>query len=248
MAPILQCSDVTVRFGGVTALKNLSLEVERGEIRGLIGPNGAGKTTFFNAVTGVVKPSTGKIIFDGKEITGRKPHEICKLGVSRTHQLIKPFKNMSVLENVLVGAYFGVSGRVNSNVALDDARKSIKLVGLDGYEDTKVGTLDVLSQKLVEIARALATRPKLLLLDEPVAGLSQHETRKILNIVEEVRKNGVTIILVEHVLKAVMTTSDRITVLNDGEKIFEGTPREVSVAPKVVEAYLGEEYSGGGSS
>jgi len=245
MPPLLECHDVTVRFGGVTALKGLSLEVERGEIRGLIGPNGAGKTTFFNVLTGVVKPATGKIVFNGRDITGLKPFQICKLGIARTHQLIRPFKNMTVLDNVLVGSYYGVDGRPSRDDAVRQAREAIEMIGLSGYEERTAGSLDVLNQKLVEIARAIATRPSLLLLDEPVAGLSMRETDRILKIVEALRKRGVTIILVEHVLKVVMSTSDKITVLNNGEKIFEGTPREVGVAPQVVEAYLGEEYASG---
>jgi len=245
MATILHCDSVTVMFGGVTALKGVSLEVEKGEIRGLIGPNGAGKTTLFNVLTGVVKPMAGKIIFNGRNITGHKPFQICKLGIARTHQLIRPFKNMTVLENVLVGSFYGVDGIQGRDEALRQAEEAIELVGLRGYEDRRAGSLDVLGQKLVEIARALATRPILLLLDEPVAGLSQQETGKILKIVETLKSRGITIILVEHVLKAVMSTSDKITVLNDGEKIFEGTPQEVGVAPRVVEAYLGEEYISG---
>jgi branched-chain amino acid transport system ATP-binding protein len=245
MPPLLECHDVTVRFGGVTALKGLSLEVERGEIRGLIGPNGAGKTTFFNVLTGVVKPAAGRIVFNGRDITGLKPFQICKLGIARTHQLIRPFKNMTVLDNVLVGSYYGVDGRPSRDDAVRQAREAIEMVGLSGYEERTAGSLDVLNQKLVEIARAIATRPSLLLLDEPVAGLSMQETDRILKIVEALRKRGATIILVEHVLKVVMSTSDKITVLNNGEKIFEGTPREVGVAPQVVEAYLGEEYASG---
>ena len=244
MAPILRCVDISVRFGGVTALRNLSIDVEKGIIHGVIGPNGAGKTTLFNTITGVVKPVSGKILFEGRDITGMKPYEICKLGIARTHQLIRPFKNMSVLENVLVAAYFG-SGKIKVSESRRRADRAIKAVGLNGFEDRPAGSLDVLGQKKVEIARALAAEPKLLLLDEPVAGLTQLETDNIMRLVQSIKDEGVTVVLVEHVLKAVMSFSDRISVLNNGEKIYEGTPKEVGVAPQVVEAYLGEEYGVG---
>ncbi|GBC69884.1 Lipopolysaccharide export system ATP-binding protein LptB [archaeon HR01] len=244
MAPILRCVDISVRFGGVTALRNLSIDVEKGIIHGVIGPNGAGKTTLFNTITGVVKPVSGKILFEGRDITGMKPYEICKLGIARTHQLIRPFKNMSVLENVLVAAYFG-SGKIKVSESRRRADRAIKAVGLNGFEDRPAGSLDVLGQKKVEIARALAAEPKLLLLDEPVAGLTQLETDDIMRLVQSIKDEGVTVVLVEHVLKAVMSFSDRISVLNNGEKIYEGTPKEVGVAPQVVEAYLGEEYGVG---
>ncbi|MEM4417031.1 MAG: ABC transporter ATP-binding protein, partial [Nitrososphaerota archaeon] len=198
MAPILRCVDISVRFGGVTALRNLSIDVEKGIIHGVIGPNGAGKTTLFNTITGVVKPVSGKILFEGRDITGMKPYEICKLGIARTHQLIRPFKNMSVLENVLVAAYFGSGKKVSESRLRAD--RAIKAVGLNGFEDRPAGSLDVLGQKKVEIARALAAEPKLLLLDEPVAGLTQLETDNIMRLVQSIKDEGVTVVLVEHVL------------------------------------------------
>jgi branched-chain amino acid transport system ATP-binding protein len=245
MAAILQCLDISVRFGGVTALKNLSIDVGKGTVHGVIGPNGAGKTTLFNVITGVVRPVSGKILFDGKNIIGMKPYEICKMGIARTHQLLRPFKNMTVLENVLVAAYFGSRKAREVSDMRRRAEDKIKAVELTGLEDRPAGSLDVLGQKKVEIARALAAEPKLLLLDEPVAGLTQRETDNLMGVVKSIKDSGVTIVLVEHVLKAVMSFSDRITVLNNGEKIFEGTPKEVGVAPQVVEAYLGEEYGVG---
>lgn len=240
MEEILRCENISKSFGKVTALRDLVISTRKGEILGIIGPNGAGKTTLFNVISGSIKPDRGRIIFDGRDITRLSPHEICRLGIARTHQLIRPFKNMTVLENVLVGLYFGRGGVVDRRDAEERAKEIVSTVGLDGREDTQVQSLNVLGQKLVELARAIATEPRLLLLDEPIAGLNTKEIDAYLDLITMINKKGVTMMIVEHVLRAVMSISDRVVVIHNGTKIFEGLPREASRDSGVVEAYLGE--------
>jgi len=243
MGTILRCQNISVKFGGVTALNGLSIDVEKKAIHGIIGPNGAGKTTLFNVIMAVVKPVNGEIYFEGKKITGLKTFEICKMGIARTHQLVRLFKNMTVIENIMVAAYYGsnYSSRYEQKTR---AEQAIKILELDDFKNRMTGSLDFFIQKKVQLARALAMEPKLLLLDEPFAGLNPREVDDIMRLIRFLNNDfNITILLVEHVLRAVMTLSHKITVLNNGEKIFEGTPNEVGRAPQVIEAYLGEAYT-----
>ncbi|MEM3404648.1 MAG: ABC transporter ATP-binding protein [Nitrososphaeria archaeon] len=236
---LLEVKELTKRFGGLVALKDFDLQVAEGEILGLIGPNGAGKTTFFNIVAGVYSPDAGEIWFNGLNIVGSKPWKICRLGIARTFQIVRPFREMTVFENVMVGASFGAD---RSDV-MNNALTAIKIVGLSGKEDVPAGRLTLADQRRLEIARALATKPKLLLLDEVMAGLNPTETQQAMLLIDKIRKIGVTIVMIEHVMQAVMNISDRIVVLDHGEKIAEGKPQDISRDQRVIKAYLGEEYA-----
>lgn len=236
---LLSAEHLTKRFGGLTAVNDVSFEVEEGEIRGLIGPNGAGKTTLFNIVAGSLTPDSGVLRFKERDLLSLRPYEICKLGISRTFQLVKPFLNQTVLQNALVGVLFGRAQKVPTDAAVREAGEVVKVVGLDGKEADAVANLPFLDRKKVELARALATKPSLLLLDEPVAGLNPTETGEFLNIVRSVNQTGVTVLLIEHIMRAIMTVSDRIMVLHHGEKIAEGTPNEITNDPRVVDVYFG---------
>jgi len=237
---LLEVNSVTKKFGGLVAINDVSLNIDEGEIVGLIGPNGAGKTTMFNLITGFYRPDSGSIKFMGEDITGRKPSEICKKGIARTFQLIKPFLNMTVFDNILCGALC----RTNSvDVAKKEALKIIEWMGIDKKRNALTRSLTLAERKLVEVGRALATKPKLLLLDEVAAGLNPVETEETIKLIRKLRDTGITLCLVEHVMKAVMTVSDRIIVLDHGSKIAEGTPKEVSQNTNVIEAYLGRSYA-----
>jgi len=239
--PILEGQDVTKYFGGLAAVSNVDFHVDQGEIVGLIGPNGAGKTTLFNLISAAFPLSSGEIRFKGQKLNGLKPHQICKMGVSRTFQETKIFANMPVLQNVLVGAFFGSANRVSGADAAREASQALEVVELSAMGATPVKDLTLVNQKRVEVARALATEPELLLLDELMAGLNPTEISEAMELVTRIRDRGITIFMVEHVMKAIMGICGRIMVLHYGEKICEGTPQEIVCNKQVIEIYLGEE-------
>jgi branched-chain amino acid transport system ATP-binding protein len=223
------------------ALSRLELAVKEGEIVGLIGPNGSGKTTFFNLISGLLRPDSGEIIFRGQDITAQKPHKICQSGIARTFQLVKSFERMSPLQNIMVGRGFGSLPSGTMKQARREAEEILSFTGLAGKRVPKAGMLNLLDRKRLEIARALATRPKLLLLDEVMAGLNPAEIETAMQLVLDIRQRGMTIIVVEHVMKALFGVSDRVVVLNVGIKIAEGKPLEIAGDKRVIEAYLGED-------
>ena len=233
----LEIRKVSMFFGGLSAIKDVSFNLIRGEILGLIGPNGAGKTTIFNVVNGFYNPSRGDIFFKDQKISGLKPNQICKRGLARTFQVVKPLRRMSVLDNVIASAFLRAKDKKEAGEIADEI---LRFTGL--YEDRGMLSkgLPLGKRKRLEIARALATRPELLLLDESFAGLNPSELDESINIIRKIRERGITIMIIEHHMKVIMSLSDRIVVLNYGEKIAEGTPQEIRNNPSVVEAYLGE--------
>lgn len=234
---LLTVNGVTKRFGGLSANDDISFDVGKGEIVGLIGPNGAGKSTLFSCIAGYYPVTSGTIAFDGRRISGMPPEAICRLGIGRTFQIVRVFKGMSVLENVMVGAFLSSSSR---KVAERNAREMLSRVGLSAKEGAEARHLTVSEQKRVQLARALATRPTLLLLDEAMAGLTPQETVEAVDLIRSIRKDGVTMIVVEHVMEVVMPISDRVVVLDYGKKIAEGAPKEIVRDQRVIKAYLGE--------
>ena len=238
---ILEGHGVTKLFGGLAAVSDVDFHVDQGEIVGLIGPNGAGKTTLFNLISAALPLSSGEIRFKGKRLNGLKPHQICQLGVSRTFQETKVFANMPVLQNVLVGAFFGTPTRVSAAGAAREAAQSLEFVGLSALSTTPIQDLTLANQKRVEVARALATKPELLLLDELMAGLTPTEVGEAMELVTRIRDRGITVLMVEHVMKAIMGISERIMVLHHGEQIAEGTCDEISCNKTVIDIYLGKE-------
>ncbi len=239
MTILLSLQGVSKRFGGLQALSNVTFDLPEGQILGLIGPNGAGKTTLFNAINGVYPPEEGRVIFRDKEVTRFKPYDHARMGMARTHQIVQPLNELTVRENVMVGACFGHENQPLSHAARI-ADEVLDFVGLAPRADQLAGSLNVAQKKRLEMARALAARPYLLLLDEVLAGLNPSEIDGMVQTVLKIREQGVTIIMIEHVMKAVMNVSDRIIVLDHGQQIAEGSPEEIAKDEKVIEAYLGD--------
>jgi branched-chain amino acid transport system ATP-binding protein len=234
---MLTVQHLTKRFGGLVAVNDASLSVPQGAIVALIGPNGAGKTTLFATIAGFLRPDEGRVQLRDADITGERPDRICALGMVRTFQITQPFARLTVLENVMVGAYLRTGVR---NEAADVARRTAERVGMGGRLDAMAGDLTVAGRKRLELARALATGPSLLLLDEVMAGLNPTEIEEIVAVIRAIRDDGVTILLIEHVMQAVMSLAEHIHVLNDGRMIAHGTPAQIAGNPAVIEAYLGK--------
>ncbi len=237
---LLEVAGLNKHFGGLAACTNVDFHVEQGEILGLIGPNGAGKTTIFNLVSGALTPDSGAIGFKGRDIAGLKPHEITRMGIGRTFQSVKIFSKMSVFENVLLGHQFGRANPSYKKGAKKETEGILEFVELSGMRDARAVDLILANQKRLEVARALATGPELLLLDEVMAGLNPTEVAQAMALVKRIRERGLTILMIEHVMKAIMSICDRIIVLHHGEKIAEGSPEDISKNKTVVEVYLGE--------
>jgi len=242
---ILEGKGVTKCFGGLAAVSNVDFHVEQGEVVGLIGPNGAGKTTLFNLISAALRLKSGTIKFRGIDITGFKPYRICRMGVARTFQTVKIFPNMLVFQNVILGSYFGMSPRISSSNAPKKASEILEFVGLSRVSATPARDLTLANQKRLEVARALATHPDLLLLDEIMAGLNPTEVAEAMELVVRIREKGISIIMIEHVMKAIMKLCDRIMVLHHGQKLAEGTPQEIATSEKVIKVYLGERAHAG---
>ncbi|MGD2038984.1 MAG: ABC transporter ATP-binding protein [Desulfobacterales bacterium] len=242
---LLEGEGVTKYFGGLAAVFEVDFHVDPGEVFGLIGPNGAGKTTLFNLISAALTPRTGAIKFKGKNITGLKPHQICRLGVARTFQTVKIFANMSVLDNVALGALFGAADHISSADAERQATALLEFVGLSALKAAPAKDLTLANQKRLEVAGALATQPELLLLDEIMAGLNPAEVAQAMELVAMIRERGITIIMIEHVMKAIMNVCDRIMVLHHGQKIAEGMPQEIANSKTVIKVYLGEKANAG---
>ncbi len=236
---LLTVDTVTKRFSGLTAVNEVSLEVEEGQIVGVIGPNGAGKTTLFNCIAGALAPTSGSIRFAGHEIAGKRPYEICQLGVTRTFQVVKPFAGKTVLYNTMVGAFAQTN---HLHEAEAKALEVLEFLDLAKKKDIYARSLTLPERKKLELARALATKPKLLLLDEVMAGLRPGEVTEMLPIIRKINQSGVTIVIVEHIMQAIMNLSEKIYVISFGKKIAEGEPRAVVADEEVIKAYLGDEY------
>ncbi|MHC1710939.1 MAG: ABC transporter ATP-binding protein [Solidesulfovibrio sp.] len=239
MSNILEITNLTKHFGGLTAVSSLDLHIAQGEILALIGPNGAGKSTVFNLVAGVYSPSEGSIRFKEKEIRGQKPWDLCRLGLARTFQIVKPFASKTVLYNVMVGAFLHTNSTHKAKEKAEEVLTTLELVHL---RDKLAGNLTIADRKRLEIAKALATSPELLLLDEVMAGLRPTEVDDMIAIIKGLRDRGVTVFVIEHIMRAVMALSDRVAVIHFGQKIAEGSPEAVTKDENVIKAYLGGEY------
>lgn len=233
---LLRVNNLTMRFGNLAAVDDVSLSVKQGEIIGLIGPNGAGKTTFFNCLTGFQNPQNGSIQFNGQEIRGLRPNRICRLGLARTFQIVQVFKEMTTWENVIVGAFCRTSDPAR---AYEQTLSILEFTGLYGKRDSLVGNLTIADQKRLEISKALATQPRILMLDEAMAGLNATETKEAIGLIQKIRDRGVTLVIVEHVMEVIMSISERVVVFDSGKKIAEDTPEQIVKNPRVIEAYLG---------
>jgi ABC-type branched-chain amino acid transport systems, ATPase component len=242
-APVLETRGLGRRFGGLQAVSNVSFSVPEGQVLGVIGPNGAGKSTFINLVTGHIKPTEGRVLIDGKDMTGARPWALAQARVARTFQIVKPFRGMSVRENVAVGILYGPQGTNVMSHALKAADEVLEEVGMAGLGDRPPGELSVADARRLEFAKALALRPRLLLLDEVMAGLQHTEIEPSLQLIRNLKARGITIIVVEHVMKAILAVSDQVLVLHQGQVLTSGDPREVLSDPRVIEAYLGHRYA-----
>ena len=234
-----ETSGITKYFGGLAAVSSVSFSVKRGEIYGLIGPNGSGKTTIFNLINGYFPLTKGGIFFEGRPISGLKTHRICQAGIGRTFQVVKPLKRLTVLDNVIASAFLRAASK---REAAELAEETIEFCGMTPYRDKLAKSLPIASRKRLEIARALATKPKLLLLDETAAGLNPSEVEEAIGLIKKINESGITIVIVEHIMRVIMSISHRILAINHGAVIAEGTPAEVRSHPEVIAAYLGEEH------
>jgi branched-chain amino acid transport system ATP-binding protein len=238
--PFLQVEKLIKSFGGLMALCEVNFEIVEGEIFGVIGPNGSGKTTLFNVITGFLKANSGRVTFMGKDITGLPPHQICRQGIARIFQIVKPFSQLTVLANVMVGGMYGRNPASSMKQAKEKGTEILNFVGLGSKTEIVASQLTMAERKRLELARALAAQPQVLLLDELMAGLNPAETETAMDLVNKIKASGITVIMVEHIMKAVLGISDRVIVLNAGEKIAEGSPKEVVKNQQVIEAYLGK--------
>lgn len=236
---LLKIDRITKRFGGVTANENISFDVKEGQILALIGPNGAGKTTCFNMIAGVFPPSEGKIYYDGQDITGKKPHELNAIGIARTFQIVKPLAKLTVFDNLMVAS---LAKSKNIKEAQEKAKEMLSFTHLESLQHIPAGQLSIGNLKRLEVARAIATRPKLLLMDEPMGGLTPSEVDEAIKLIHQIRTNGTTIVIIEHIMKAVMAVSDHIVVLQNGIMIANGDPKAVMNDETVIKAYLGDGY------
>jgi branched-chain amino acid transport system ATP-binding protein len=243
VSAVLETTGLTRRFGGVAAVSDLSFSVEEGSVLGVIGPNGAGKSTLINLITGQVKPSEGRVMVDGKDVTGEPPWTIARSRVARTFQIVKPFRNLSVRENVAIGGMFGPERASSAREAIAQADEALERVGLLDKADASPGDLAVADARRLELAKALSMKPRLLLLDEVMAGLRPGEIQPALDLIASLKEEGVTVLVVEHVMKAIMAVSDSLLVMNEGKELARGDPETVMKDERVIEAYLGQRYA-----
>ncbi len=240
MSHFLLCRNISKVFGGIEALSDVNLEVDRNSITGVIGPNGAGKTTLFNIMSGALLPSGGEVIFKGKKVSGMGPARVCRLGIARTYQLVRPFSSLSAIENVMIGLGFGRAEPMSKKDRVTEAFRILEMVGLESKINHAAEGLTLVEKKHLEIARALATAPEILLLDEVVSGLNPTEVSRTVETIRQIRESGITVIMIEHILKVVMALCERVVVLNYGVQIAEGSPEEVVSNEAVIEAYIGK--------